>query len=205
MNYYSKKLLVATGLNDNIPPIKGIDNFYGKSIFHCPYCDGWEVKKKLIGVYAKNKNGFERAVELKTWSKHVTLYTDRRHYLKPQEIDVLKKKNIRVVSEKITSVEGATGKVSNIVFANNKKERCDALFFVNGHEQRRHIARSLCCPMNKKGIVITNRLQQANIHGLYVAGDVSKDVQFVVVVAAEGAKAGESINKEIQKEDFKVR
>jgi len=49
LNYYSKKLLVATGLNDNIPPIKGIDNFYGKSIFHCPYCDGWEVKEKLIG------------------------------------------------------------------------------------------------------------------------------------------------------------
>ena len=69
LNYYSKKLLVATGLNDNIPPIKGIDNFYGKSIFHCPYCDGWEVKEKLIGVYAKNKNGFERAVALKTWSK----------------------------------------------------------------------------------------------------------------------------------------
>ena len=77
-------------------------------------------------MYAKNKNGFELA--LKTWSKHVTLYTDKRHYLKPQEIDVQKKKNIRVVSEKITSVEGATGKVSNIVFANNKKERCDALF-----------------------------------------------------------------------------
>ena len=197
--------MVATGLNDNIPPIKGIDNFYGKSIFHCPYCDGWEVKEKLIGVYAKNKNGFERAVALKTWSKYVTLYTDKRHYLKPLEIDVLKKKNIRVVSEKITSVKGTTGKLSNIVFANNKKERCDALFFVNGHEQQRNIARSLCCTMNKKGIVITNRLQQANIHGLYVAGDVSKDVQFVVVVAAEGAKAGVSINKEIQKEDFKVR
>ena len=59
--------------------------------------------------------------------------------------------------------------------------------------------------MNKKGIVITNRLRQANIYGLYVAGDVSKDVQFVVVAAAEGAKAGVSINKEIQKEDFKVR
>ena len=76
---------------------------------------------------------------------------------------------------------------------------------MNGHEQRRNIARSLCCTMNKKGIVITNRLRQANIYGLYVAGDVSKDVQFVVVAAAERAKAGVSINKEIQKEDFKVR
>src|ERR1051326_2576123 len=57
--YYSKKLLIATGLRDNIPSIPGIESFYGKSIFHCPYCDGWEVREKIIGVYAKNKNGFE--------------------------------------------------------------------------------------------------------------------------------------------------
>jgi thioredoxin reductase len=59
--------------------------------------------------------------------------------------------------------------------------------------------------MNKKGVVVTNRLQQANIAGLYVAGDVSKDMHFVVVAAAEGAKAGVSINKELQKEEFKAR
>jgi len=57
--------------------------------------------------------------------------------------------------------------------------------------------------MNKKGVAITNRLQQANIPGLYVAGDVAKDMHFVVVAAAEGAKAGVSINKELQKEEFK--
>jgi len=64
--YYSRKLLIATGLRDNVPVIKGIDKFFGKSIFHCPYCDGWEVKDKLVGVYAKHKNGFELAISLKT-------------------------------------------------------------------------------------------------------------------------------------------
>jgi thioredoxin reductase len=53
--------------------------------------------------------------------------------------------------------------------------------------------------------VVTNHLQQANIAGLYVAGDVSRDMHFVVVAAAEGAKAGVSINKELQKEEFKAR
>jgi len=204
-SYCSRKLLIATGLRDNIPVLRGIENFFGKSIFHCPYCDGWEVKDKLIGVYAKNKNGFELAISLKTWSRHVALYTDGRNYLTPVEKEVLQKKQIPVISKRILTLEGKNEKLLNIVFGGNKKQRCDAIFFVNGYEQQCNIARSLGCEINRKGVVVTNRLQQANVPGLYVAGDVSKDMQFVVVAAAEGAKAAVSINKEMQKEDLKNR
>lgn len=204
-NYCSRKLLIATGLRDNIPAIKGIEDLYGRSVFHCPYCDGWEVKDKIIGVYAKNKNGFELAISLKTWSNQIILYTDGRNYLKPIEKEVLEKKRISVVSKKITALEGRNGQLLNIVTSDDKKQKCDAIFFVNGYQQQCKIAESLGCKMNKKGVVVTNRLQQAHVPGLFVAGDVSKDMQFVVVAAAEGAKAAVSINKEMQKEDFKSR
>ncbi len=62
------------------------------------------------------------------------------------------------------------------------------------------LAEDFGCEVNKKGAVITNRLQQTNTPGLYVAGDASKDMHFVVVAAAEGAKAGVMINQELQKE-----
>jgi thioredoxin reductase len=204
-SYCSRKLLIATGLRDNIPALRGIDNFFGKSIFHCPYCDGWEVKDKLVGVYAKYKNGFELAISLKTWSRHVVLYTDGRNYLTPVEKQVLDKTQIPVISKRILALDGKNEKLFNIVFSDNKKQRCDAIFFVNGYEQQCNIAQSLGCKMTKKGVFVTNRLQQANVPGLYVAGDVSKDMQFVVVAAAEGAKAAVTINKEMQKEDFKNR
>jgi thioredoxin reductase len=204
-SYYSRKLLIATGLRDNIPAVRGIENFFGKSIFHCPYCDGWEVNEKLIGVYAKHKNGFELAVSLKTWSRTVALYTDGRNYLTPVEKEVLQKNQIPVISKRILAFEGKNEKLLNIVFTDNKRQRCDAIFFVNGYEQQCNIAKSLGCKMNRTGVVVTNRLQQANVPGLYVAGDVSKDMQFVVVAAAEGAKAAVSINKEMQKEDLKTR
>ncbi|HET9824937.1 MAG TPA: FAD-dependent oxidoreductase, partial [Chitinophagaceae bacterium] len=150
-----------------------------------------------------NQKGFELAVSLKTWSNKVTLYTDGRNYLKPIEKDVLDKKKIPVISKKIKALEGKNGKLLNIVTSNERKKKCDALFFVNGYQQQCNIAESLGCKMNNKGVVVTNRLQQANVPGLYVAGDVSKDMQFVVVAAAEGAKAAVSINKEMQKEDLK--
>ena len=201
--YHAKKLLLATGLRDNIPPIEGIMDFYGRSVFHCPYCDGWEVSNKSIGVYAKNKNGFELALSLLTWSSKVALYMDGKAYLKPLEKETLERKRIRVVSEKILKLEGKKGQLENIILFNNKKQKCDAMFFSNGYHQQCDIAQILGCEMNKKGVVLTNRLQQANIRGLYVAGDVAKDMHFVVVAAAEGAKAGVSINKELQKEEFK--
>ena len=203
IGYYSTKLLIATGLQDNVPPLQGFSSFYGKSIFHCPYCDGWEVKDKNLGVYARNKNGFELAISLQTWSKKITLYLDGKDYLKPLEKEKLKEKNIDIVRDKIMKLEGEKGKLQNIVFRDNKKRKCNALFFVNGYDQQCSIAESLGCRMTKKKAIITNRLQQANISGLYVAGDVSRDMHFVVVAAAEGAKAGVSINKELQKEEFK--
>ncbi len=73
-SYYSKKLLIATGLKDKVPEIKGFKEMYGKSIHHCPYCDGWEVTDKKIGVYARDKEGFELALSLKAWSNEVTYH-----------------------------------------------------------------------------------------------------------------------------------
>jgi thioredoxin reductase len=204
ISYYSKKLLIATGLQDNIPPLEGIEALYGKSVFHCPYCDGWEVRDKRIGVYAKTKKGFELAISLKTWSQQVSLFTNGRNYLKPLERKVLQKKKIDVYTQKIVKLERKNGKLSKIVFADSGDCICEALFFANGYRQQCDIAKTLGCEVTAKGIVITNRLQQANVAGLYVAGDVSKDMHFVVVAAAEGAKAGVSINKELQKEEFKT-
>lgn len=198
--YYAKKLLVATGLKDNVPNIPGIEPLYGRSVFHCPYCDAWEVRDKIIGIYAKNKNGMPLSLSLKNWSSKLTLYCDGRNYLTEPEKKILQRLDIEVVTQKIHSLEGKNGHLKNIVFANAEKRRCDAVFFINGYKQSSGIIQGLGCAVNKKGIAITNRRQQTNIAGLYVAGDVSKDMHFVVVAAAEGAKAGVAINKELQKE-----
>jgi len=203
--YYSKKLLVATGVKDKLPAIPGIEEFYGRSVFHCPYCDAWEIKDKSIAVYAKNKNGFPLAVSLKTWSKDVTLYTDGRNYLKSSEKEILERKKINVITTRIRSVEGKNGQIKNIVLIGGEKKTCDGLFFVNGFAQQSHLAEQLGCRLNKNGVIETNRLEQTQTPGLYVAGDSSKDMHFVVVAAAEGAKASVNINKELQKEEMVKR
>src|SRR5207253_680408 len=108
----------------------------------------------------------------------------------------------KIIGERIRSLEGVKKQLKNIVLRSNKKFPCDALFFVNGYTQQCDIAQSLGCRMNSLGSVLMNRRQQTNIYGVYVAGDVSRDMHFVVVAAAEGAKAGVTINKELLKEEI---
>lgn len=198
--YQSKKLLVATGLKDNVPLIPGFQEFYGTSVFHCPYCDGWEVSDKKIGVYAREKEGWELALALKGWTDTVTLYTDGKGKVKPVHRERLAINNIEIKNLPIEKLEGKNGQLKKVVFKNGETSTCDAMFFVNGFEQQCNLAEAFGCDVSKKGVVITNRFQQTNIPGLYVAGDASRDMHFVVVAASEGAKAGVTINKELQKE-----
>jgi thioredoxin reductase len=198
--YYAKKLLVATGLSDTLPPIEGFDEFYGRSVFHCPYCDGWEVRDLKIGVYARNKEGWELALSLKGWTDQVTLYTDGKNKVKPYQLEQLQANDIPVVRAKIARLSGKNGQIEKIVFEDGSAAECQALFFVNGYTQQCNVAEAFGCTMSKKGVIVTNARQQTNIDGLYVAGDASRDMHFVVVAAAEGAKAGVTINKELLKE-----
>lgn len=203
--YYSKKLLVATGLKDTLPDIEGIGEFFGRSVFHCPYCDGWEVRDKKVGVYARNKDGVELALALKGWTPEVSLFTDGKNRVKPFQKEYLDANEIPVITSPILKLAGESGQLQKIVFKNGEERDCDALFFVNGYSQQCDIAEAFGCKLSKKGVIVTNRLQQTNISGLYVAGDASKDMQFVVVAAAEGAKAAVTINKELQKEIYENR
>ena len=202
--YYAKKILLATGLSDTLPGVEGLEELYGKYVFHCPYCDGWEVRNKRIAIYARNKNGVDLALSLKTWSSDVTLYTDGRKYLKPSEHALLELHEIPVITARIKRLQTSKDKLKSVVLKDDSSHLCDALFFVNGYTQQCGLAERLGCTINTKRVVMTNRLQQTNIPGVFVAGDASRDMHFVVVAAAEGAKAGVSINKELQQEEIRA-
>lgn len=198
--FYAKKLLIATGLADNVPNIEGFMELYGKSVHHCPYCDGWEARDKKLGVYARDKNGGDLAINLKAWSDDVTLYTDGKNKLKPPQEEQLKALSIPVIRLPIARLQGDGGQLQNIVFKNGETAPCDVLFFVNGYTQQCNLAETFDCEVSSKGVIVTNKYQQTSTPGLYVAGDADKDMHLVVVAAAEGAKAGVTINKELQKE-----
>jgi thioredoxin reductase len=183
-----RKLLIATGVTDKLPPIPNIEEFYGRSVHHCPYCDGWEHKDQRIAVYAK---AVGPALELRTWSHDVILFTDG-------PVRLPAKHGITVRKEKIARLEGAHGRMTGVVLASGEVVAREAMFFSTGQSQACNLATGLGCQLNQRGTIETNKKGLVNVPGLFVAGDATHDVQLVIVAAAEGAKAGIAINEALQ-------
>ena len=188
---HSRTLLLATGVRDHLPEIEGVDHFYGCGVFHCPYCDGWEVRDLPLAAYGRKAAGL--AASLKNWSADVILCTAGPVNLKPDESANLERLGIRVYTQPVVRLEGADH-LEQIALADGAVVPCRGLFFQTGQSQRCDIAADLGCSFTRKGAVRTGRLERTNIPGLFVAGDASKDVQLAIVAAAEGAKAAIAIN-----------
>lgn len=197
----AKKILLATGVVDRIPPIPGIESFYGTSVHHCPYCDGWEWRDRRLACYGHGASGEALAHALLTWSRDVVLLTDGASRLSPGELAELRSRGVEVIRNRVIGLEGPAGRLRRVLLRGRAPLERDALFFSTGNDQSCDLAVRLGCRLTLKAAIRTNRRERTNVPGVYVAGDASWDVQFVVVAAAEGAKAAVAINRELQAEE----
>ena len=200
-----RKLLLATGVTDRLPRIDGFHAFYGVSVFHCPYCDGWEVRDQPIAIYGSGEHGSGLALELTGWSADLVLCTDGPAQLDKRAVDRLTCHGIGLREERITRLEGRDGILERIVFTNGDALERRAMFFSTGEHQGSDLAPRLGCAFTDKGAVQTGEYEATDIPGLYVAGDASRLVQLAIVAAAEGAEAAFAMNAAMLKEDLAER
>jgi thioredoxin reductase len=198
----ARKLLLATGVVDELPDIEGLEPLYGTSVHHCPYCDAWEWRDQPIAVYGRGEEGSTLALGLSVWSDDLVLCTDGPSDLSEAALEELSREGIEVRQDRIARVEGDHGRLERVIFVEGEPLARRALFVRVGQHQRSGLARKLGCRFSDKGAVNTGSCEATDVPGLYVAGDSSKEAQFVVVAAAEGAEAGMAINKALLKEDL---
>ncbi|MEO5573123.1 MAG: NAD(P)/FAD-dependent oxidoreductase [Gammaproteobacteria bacterium] len=196
-----RKLLLATGIVDRVPNLEGFEPLYGHSVHHCPYCDGWEVRDQPLAVYGRGKHGLMFSLTMRRWSQDLILFTDGPALLRKSEREKLKHLEIKLCETRIARLEGTEGKLERIVLVTDEIIARRALFFTLGWNQRSDLAARLGCKLTRKAGVHCNKLGETCVPGLYVAGDTSRDVQLVIVAAAEGTKAAFAINTALQKQD----
>ncbi len=197
----SRFLLIATGVVDDLPEIEGFRDCYGRSIFHCPYCDGWEHRDRRLAVFGRGRSGEHLALSLETWSPHVVLLTHGSR-LDAKRRQRLARNGVEVVTDRIARVAHDEGRLTRVEFTRREALPLDAIFFTTAQHPRCDLAASLGCTFNRKGTVDTGTLSETNIPGVFVAGDASRDAQFVVVAAAEGVKAALAINQALQRSEL---
>ena len=200
-----RKLLIATGMMDILPAIPGFEQLFGRTVFQCPYCDGWEMRGKALAVYGRRRRGFELARALTAWTDDIVLCTDGRSSLTNAERAQLARNHIRLVEKRIDALEGTRGKLQHIRFRDGERLARDGMFFNTPSRAQSNLAESLGCLFGRHGGVLCGQYEATSVPGVFVAGNIIRDVQLSIVAAAEGARAAFGINRALTREDFEQR
>jgi thioredoxin reductase len=197
----ASKVLLATGIVDELPKIAGIEPLYGISVHHCLYCDGFEYAGKPVAAFGKGDRGADLALMMNHWIVDVVACSDGTE-VSADAARKLKQHGISLRSEPIESLDGTNGVLSKIRFKSGPDLDRAALFFSTGCHQGSDLSERLGCKRDEKGGVITDpATEETSVPGVYVAGDVSRDVLLVAIAIAEGVKAAVAINKAFLRRD----
>jgi thioredoxin reductase len=189
------KILLATGLVDELPELAGVEELYGISVHHCLYCDGYEYAGEAVAAYGKGDKGADLALMMKHWMKDVVACSDGTD-VSEEAARKLQEHGIPLRKDRIQRLEGKNGMLTQIKFESGAYLARSGLFFSTGCHQASELSKRLGCKRGEKGGVITDPLtEETSVPGVYVAGDVSRDVLLVAVAVGEGAKAAVAINK----------
>lgn len=195
----SRRMILATGLRQDLPSVAGFDTYWGTGVHSCPYCDGYEVRDRPLAVYGRGHGGCGLALELSAWSRDVTLCTDGGDGdLSDKDRARLHRNGIRIVESAIDRLDGDGLRPTCLRFRDGTELPCTALFLMPFECSPSPLVTQLGCDLDEaRGVVPTREYERTNVPGLFVAGDASRRVQFAVVAAAEGAMAAFAINTEI--------
>lgn len=198
----ARYLLIATGVIDDLPAITGFDDCYGRSLFHCPYCDGWELRDRRLTAFGAGAAVAGLALGLKAWSPDVVVCTNGTR-VDGRLRRRLANNGVAIHTERIARLEHTDGALTAVVFKSGEPLPRDAMFFATAQHPQCDLAVKLGCTLTQKGTVKTGSICETNVPRLFVVGDASRDAQFVVVAAAEGVKAAVAINRALQTEELK--
>lgn len=203
----SRKLILAPGLMNDVPDFPGSREFFGRGVYPCPYCDGWEHRDQPLAAYGRGEAARGMALELLTWTNDVILVTNGPGEIPDEHRRELASHNIPICEEPMDRLEGdpeGDGLEAIRLQSGRVLERRGLFYSFEGCRPTPLVER-LGLDLGYKGSVETDELEKTAIPGLFVAGDASRRVKFAVVAAAEGAMAAFAINTELLKEDLHSR
>jgi thioredoxin reductase len=202
--YYSKTIIISTGLKDILPSIESISDFYGKSLFHCPYCDGWELRDKPLAVIIGDQvQGFHFIQTIFNWSKDLVVLTNGKVFQNLEQKNFIRHKGIRIIENKIKKFDGSNGQMEKIVFDNGESVLRKGGFVMPQLIQSSDFGKQLGCEYNSLGGISVDSFGRTNIQGVYAAGDASViNPAQIIIAAAEGVRAAAGVNTDLIQKEF---
>ncbi|MFI8575352.1 NAD(P)/FAD-dependent oxidoreductase [Rossellomorea aquimaris] len=201
--YHAKKVILATGLKETFPEIYSLKQYYGTSVFSCPFCDGWELRDRPLAVIAENTRAFHMAKVVYNWSSDLIVCTNGNKVLSINDKTILENKGISVYEQKISSLIGEDGHLKKISFEDGITVRREGGFVVPEMGQASTIGEELGCEFTDQGAIITDATGRTNVEGLFACGDTSIIAPSqLIIAAAAGSKTAIGVNAALFEETF---
>jgi thioredoxin reductase len=201
----SRKILLSTGIIDELPRIQGFSELWGKAVLHCPYCHGWEVRDKPLAVYGRGQDGLSLALLISNWSDNLVLCSNGPVNLEEKDHKILASKHIEIYEQNIDRLEySSVDKLERIVFVDGSSLKREAIFIRPTQRQRNSLSVQLECSMTESGKIRIDEIGRTTVPGVYAAGDAVRTRQKVIMAASDGVNAAITINQDMVDEDTYV-
>ncbi|GAA4352407.1 NAD(P)/FAD-dependent oxidoreductase [Hymenobacter saemangeumensis] len=191
-------LLLATGVTDVLPGISGLKELWGRGVYHCPYCHGWETRHSRVAVYGRGEAGYHLAVLLQQWSPTLQLCTDGPAGLTPGQLAHLNSLGVAIREARVKAFDGTAKCLRAIIFSDGSRLPVDAVFMRPAQRQRTDLATQLGCALTSDGVYVqVDETGLTSVPNVYAVGDMTGPLQQVIHAAASGARAAAALNNEL--------
>jgi thioredoxin reductase len=192
----------ATGITDIMQDIPGFAQCWGKTVIHCPYCHGYEVKGLPTGILANGDTAYELAMLISNWTKKLTVFTNGKSTLTDQQTTKLKEHGIAVVPAIVKTFNHIEGNLCGLELIDGTYTEARALYTRPSFIQHSDIPAALGCAFTDAGYIKTDSAQRTSVDGVFACGDNTTRLRTVANAVAQGTLTGMMINKEMIEESF---
>ena len=208
----ARRLLVATGLVDELPDLSGVTERWGRDVLHCPYCHGWEVRDQAIGILATGPTAVHQALLFRQLSDDVTFFRHTGPELPEEEAAQLAALGVRMVDGEVAELEVSGDRLTGVRLASGEVVPRAAVVVAPRFTARADVLASLgleATDQEMGGHVVGSAVAAdptgaTDVPGVWVAGNVADMSAQVVVSAAAGMRAGAMINADLVMEDARL-
>lgn len=193
----AKRLLLATGVSDHLPAIAGLQDRWGKSVFHCPYCHGYELNQGPLGVLAVSEASVHQALLIPDWGS-TTFFTNNCFTPNELQLEQLAARNVRIETETVSEIAGEQSAI--VKLANGRLVELAGLFVASLTKPASPIAYDLGCELAESPVgfyVKTDEFKQTSIPGVFAAGDLGRAMGSVTFAIGDGALAGFAVHRSL--------
>ena len=201
--FEARTLILATGIKETLPAINGISDYYGKSLFSCPYCDGWEIRDRpLVVIAEEGEYAFHQAKTLWNWSRDILVCTNGHATLMQEQKETLQKKEIQIIEDRITALVGTRGMLERVVFATHEESKRQGGLVVSQWHQASEFGARLGCDTNATGGIVIDQFGRTSVKGVYAAGEAMSGPSQLLIAAAQGSMAAVGVNTDLTQSEF---